>query len=110
MGGCWYNFFDNAGLRMAPSHGMNSDQGWPRFIPAGDAALLVQLGDRIDPAINRQVHALARHLAAAPLPGIREAVPAYASLLVHYDPAILDEAAVLTHIQAQARGIEAEEA
>lgn len=89
---------------------MNSDQRWPRFVPAGDAALLVQLGSRIDPATNRQVHALARRLAAAPLAGLGEAVPAYASLLVHYDPAILDGAAALAHIQAQTVGIEADEA
>jgi hypothetical protein len=30
------------------------------FIPVGDAALLVRLGETIDLAVNRRVHALAR--------------------------------------------------
>jgi inhibitor of KinA len=58
----------------------------PRFLLAGDAALVVEFGDAIDPAINRRVHALARALAENPLPGLGESVPSYRSLLVHYDP------------------------
>jgi KipI family sensor histidine kinase inhibitor len=58
----------------------------PRFLLAGDAALVVEFGDEIDPKINRRVHALACALAENPLPGLGEAVPSYRSLLVHYDP------------------------
>ncbi len=61
-----------------------------RIYPAGDAALVIEMGRRIDLQINRQVHHLAGLLTQARLPGIGEAVPAYASLMVHYDPAILD--------------------
>ena len=84
------------------------DEIYPRIVPAGDAALLVQLGNSIDPAVNRRVHALARRLAAAPLPGLGEPVPAYASLLVHYDPAVLDYPTALAFVQAQAAGLEEE--
>jgi inhibitor of KinA len=59
---------------------------WPRYLPAGDAALVVEFGDRIDEAINHQVHLLAHVLAQEPIPGLGEAVPTYRSLLVHYDP------------------------
>jgi len=59
---------------------------WPRYLPAGDAALVVEFGDRIDEAINRRVHLLAHVLAQEPVPGLGEAVPTYRSLLVHYDP------------------------
>lgn len=58
----------------------------PRLLPLGDSALLIQLGDEIDPALNRQVHAFERRLRADRLPGVIESVPAYASILVHYDP------------------------
>lgn len=34
------------------------------FIPVDDAALLVRLGETIEPAVNRRVHALARQGAA----------------------------------------------
>ncbi|MBN1811960.1 MAG: 5-oxoprolinase subunit PxpB [Anaerolineae bacterium] len=58
----------------------------PRFLLAGDAALVIEFGDEIDLEINRRVHALARALAESPPSGLGEAVPTYRSLLVHYDP------------------------
>ena len=54
--------------------------------PLGDSALLIQLGDEIDPAINQHVHALNALLHATSFYGIVETVPAYCTLLVHYDP------------------------
>lgn len=55
-------------------------------VPVGDAALLVRLGETIDPAINQRVHALARRLEHEALPGVEACVPAYAALMVYYDP------------------------
>ncbi|PWH12269.1 MAG: allophanate hydrolase [Anaerolineae bacterium] len=60
-----------------------------KIIPLSDCALLVQLGESIDPLTNRQVHLLAAALERDPLPGFLECVPGYASLAVHYDPLIL---------------------
>lgn len=57
--------------------------------PLGDSSILITLGDEIDPRLNRRVHALTSLIEAAPLAGVREIVPAYASLLVHYDPLAL---------------------
>jgi KipI family sensor histidine kinase inhibitor len=57
-----------------------------RIGPLGDAAVVIELGRRIDPAINARVHALDRALSAAAMPGVVETVPTYRSLLVHYDP------------------------
>ncbi|MGE5138208.1 MAG: 5-oxoprolinase subunit PxpB [Rudaea sp.] len=50
----------------------------------GDAALLIELGGEIDPAVNSRVHALAASLSGEP--GITSCIPAYASLLVEFDP------------------------
>lgn len=61
----------------------------PSLRPLGDSAILIQLGDEIDPAINRRVHALERSLRARGQEGVIETVPAYASILVHYDPIAL---------------------
>jgi inhibitor of KinA len=61
----------------------------PRIVPLGDSSLLVQLGNEIDLAVNQRVHALASLLEASSIKGIIETVPAYATLLVHYDPSIL---------------------
>jgi KipI family sensor histidine kinase inhibitor len=59
-----------------------------------DSSILVSLGNAIDPEINRRVHLLAAALAFAPLPGVQETVPGYASLVVHYDPLMQTEAEI----------------
>jgi KipI family sensor histidine kinase inhibitor len=62
---------------------------YPRVLAAGDAALLVELGDVIDPALNARVRALDRSLAAAPVAGLNEWAPSYRSLLALYDPGLI---------------------
>ena len=58
-------------------------------MPLGDAAVAIELGRTIDPAINARVLALDRAVAEAMLPGVVELVPTYRSLLVHYDPLVV---------------------
>ncbi|MBM3956522.1 MAG: 5-oxoprolinase subunit PxpB [Gemmatimonadetes bacterium] len=58
---------------------------YPRILPAGDQAVTVEFGDRIDLDLNRRVYAFAEALEEAALPGVVEAVPSYRSLLVQYD-------------------------
>jgi KipI family sensor histidine kinase inhibitor len=57
--------------------------------PLGDSALLVELGDEINPAINQRVHALNALLQANIIAGVIETVPAYCTLLIHYEPELL---------------------
>lgn len=57
----------------------------PRIVPLGDSAVLLQLGDEIDLTINQRVHTLANLITTSAINGIIETVPAYATLLVHYD-------------------------
>jgi inhibitor of KinA len=61
----------------------------PKIVPLGDSALLVQLGDEIDIQINHRIHALASLIDRSPIEGIIETVPAYGTLLIHYDPLVL---------------------
>jgi len=63
--------------------------GVPRFLPAGDRALVVEYGDTIDPAINARVRALAAVIALDAHAGVVETVPTYRSLMIHYDPFVL---------------------
>ncbi|MFP3089332.1 5-oxoprolinase subunit PxpB [Treponema sp. TIM-1] len=58
---------------------------FPRITPCGESALLVEFAPVISAAVNDRVHALAKNLAADPVPGIVETVPAYGSLLVYFD-------------------------
>jgi KipI family sensor histidine kinase inhibitor len=58
----------------------------PRILMAGDAALVVEFGDQVDPALNLEVRELWRAVERAAIPGVTELVPTYRSLLVCYDP------------------------
>jgi len=58
----------------------------PRFLPGGDRALFIELGDTIDPELNRRVRRLHLAIQEATPPGLVETVPAYRSLLVCYEP------------------------
>jgi inhibitor of KinA len=57
---------------------------------AGDRALLVTLGRSIDPELLGQVLALNQALQERRPSGLISTVPAYASLLCHYDPDVTD--------------------
>jgi inhibitor of KinA len=58
----------------------------PRILPAGDQAILVEFGREISPSINTLVHAFAQKARELMIPGIRELVPAYCTILIYYDP------------------------
>lgn len=66
----------------------------PKIVPLGDSALLVQLGDEIDITINQRVHVLAALIDISPLEGVIETIPAYSTLLIHYDPFLLTHAKI----------------
>ncbi len=76
----------------------------PRFLPAGDTALIVEFGDSIDPATNRRVHKLLLAIERSGMAGIVELVPTYRSLLVAYDPLAVELGALrarLEHLAGQ---------
>lgn len=56
------------------------------FLPLGDRALLIEVGDQADPATVARIRALANHLAQLRLPGVFDYVPALCTIGVHYDP------------------------
>jgi len=56
----------------------------PVLTPLGDAALLIELGSRLDPALNARARRLAEALNRRP--EVEEAVPGHCSVTVYYDP------------------------
>lgn len=60
------------------------------FLPLGDRAVLVRLGESISLETNARVHGLAAAISEARLRGVIEVCPAYADLAVHYDPFATD--------------------
>lgn len=63
-----------------------------RLLPLGDAALTVEFGKEIDPALNERAIAFADALRAQAWPGVRDIVPTYRSVTIHVDPLLLDVA------------------
>ncbi|SMO60544.1 5-oxoprolinase subunit B family protein [Paracoccus laeviglucosivorans] len=68
------------------------ERSFPVFSPVAEHSVLVEFGDRIDRDIHAQVLRLNRALAAAPFDGFLEAIPAYASILIRFDPLLCDHA------------------
>lgn len=59
---------------------------YPRLVPVGEDALLVEYEPEISLAVNRQVRQLAFRIEQAARAGITEVIPAYRSLMVYFDP------------------------
>jgi inhibitor of KinA len=58
----------------------------PRYLPAGESALVVEFGATIDPRIHDCVLALDAAVQRANVDGVTETVPTYRSLMIHFDP------------------------
>lgn len=74
-----------------------------RILDAGDAALTIEFGSIIDPALLVEVNALdaavLRLKQAGELPGVIETMPTFRSLTVFFDPLVTDRDAVLATLQ-----------
>jgi inhibitor of KinA len=60
-----------------------------RFLPTGDLALSVELGDDISVDVNTRVRALEFLIEQKALAGVVETVPSYSALQVYYDPTVV---------------------
>jgi KipI family sensor histidine kinase inhibitor len=75
----------------------------PECLPASDSSLLVRFGDMISAEINRQVIALFRYLDQINPPWLINLHPAYATLLIDFDPTVITHAEVQAFIKMQAK-------
>jgi inhibitor of KinA len=69
-----------------------------RILPNGDAALVVEFGDRIDLTLNERVLALADQIAADAIPGILETIPTFRSLMISFDPSRIAHGALARRV------------
>jgi len=69
-----------------------------RYRDSGESCLVVELGDAIDVALNRQVRALGLALEQARVKGVLEAVPTYRSLAIYCDPLTIDRDALKAQV------------
>jgi inhibitor of KinA len=76
-----------------------------RIAPAGDAVLIVEFAARIDPVINAVAIALARSLQAKSIAGVRDVLPTFRSVAVHFDPLRTDYAALVEQLHNESTNI-----
>ncbi len=69
-----------------------------RILMAGDTAIVVEFGDRIERRLNAIVLALARRLEESRIPGLNETIPTFRSLTVFYEPMVLSRSTLERHI------------
>ena len=60
-----------------------------KILTAGDSALLIEFEQRIAPEINGQITAFVHLLREQHIKGVTDLIPAFASLLINYDPRVI---------------------
>ncbi|MBR3404234.1 MAG: 5-oxoprolinase subunit PxpB [Firmicutes bacterium] len=75
----------------------SSQTVFPQIAPAGDHALLVTLGAEVSPVLAERVRTLRSALSS--VSGVEACVPAYASLLVLYEPSLISRSALTRRIR-----------
>lgn len=77
----------------------------PKFLHAGDTALVIEFGSVVDRHVSGLVLALAQRIDAAAFPGVVETVPTFRSLMVHYDPLRIPHAALVDRLVPMLAGL-----
>ncbi|KRE74482.1 5-oxoprolinase subunit B family protein [Arthrobacter sp. Soil762] len=88
------------------AHSAESERlkGTARYTWGGDEFLFIEIDESMSLAANFKANSMASSLSARALPGITDVCPANASLLIRFDPDVLDPA----ELEAAARAIETE--
>ncbi|HXQ50918.1 MAG TPA: 5-oxoprolinase subunit PxpB [Stellaceae bacterium] len=73
---------------------------YPRLLPAGDAGLVVELGEHVSLAVNARVRALDRLVTEAAIAGLLETLPTNRSLFIRYEPLTLPHRELCSRITA----------
>ena len=73
-----------------------------RIVPAGDAALLIELPARIDPAVSGRAVAIARAVKSRCAASVRDVVVGYSSVTVYFDPLHVDATALEAELRQAA--------
>ncbi|MEZ5785508.1 MAG: 5-oxoprolinase subunit PxpB [Xanthobacteraceae bacterium] len=77
-----------------------------KVLPAGDTALIIEFGDRINRQFNDRVLALSKRLQEAAIDGVTDVVPTFRSLMVQYEPLVVSSARLIARIRVLAEELE----
>ena len=78
-----------------------------RLVALGDACLSFQFGQTIDPDVNARCVALAALVEGRGIPGVRDVVPSYHAVTIHFDPRVTDLRVLDREVRALAASAEA---
>jgi inhibitor of KinA len=73
-----------------------------QIVPVGDATLVVEFEERIDPAVNARAVATADVLRSASIAGVLDVVPTYRSVAVYFDPLLTDHNELMRRVEEAA--------
>lgn len=77
-----------------------------RFLLTGDTSLTAEFGSEISESINARIRAFNIALESSKIPGIVETVPTYRSLMIHYDPGVIQYAPLVQKLQGLLGGLD----
>lgn len=90
----------DSSVRDSSSNPSPPNEAAPRFLDAGETALVVEFGRVVDPHVHDRVLALDEAVSATHIDGVIETVPTYRSLMIHYDPRRLARDEIAVRIEA----------
>jgi KipI family sensor histidine kinase inhibitor len=82
-----------------PASRSNPSLPKPRYLDAGESAIVVEFGRIVDVALHDRVLALDAQVTAAKIDGVTETVPTYRSLMVYYDSRRLGRDEIVAHVE-----------
>lgn len=72
-------------------NGRNQAKPSLRIDAVGDRCMLIGLGDTVDPDTSMRVFGFVRRLKEQPISGVRDIVPAFTTVALHYQPELLGD-------------------
>ncbi|MCK8825410.1 5-oxoprolinase subunit PxpB [Fuchsiella alkaliacetigena] len=70
-----------------------------KFLPAGDRALVMELGAEVSPVINRKIRNLSLGIRKQGIKGIEELLPTYRSILINYNPLLIQRRELIRELK-----------
>jgi KipI family sensor histidine kinase inhibitor len=77
----------------------SSNPSPPKFLDAGDSAVIVEFGRVVDVALHDRVLALDAAVTAAKIDGVTETVPTYRSLMIYYDARSIERDQIIARVE-----------
>ena len=66
---------------------------------AGDSSVLIEFGQEISPEINAKITAFVHLMKAQHVEGVKDMIPAFTSLLINYDPRVVNYGALKERLE-----------